>query len=106
MPAPDLASLCDDLEAEHADLDTAVAPAEAAAWDLATPAPGWTVRDQIHHLGWFDRNAVLALEDADGFASTMNEMVADFGAFESKMRGSTCGASSVRLLDRAFTTAS
>jgi len=99
VPAPDLASLCDDLEAEHADLDTAVAPAEAAAWDLATPAPGWTVRDQIHHLGWFDRNAVLALEDADGFASTMNEMVADFGAFESKMAAEARSMSATELLE-------
>jgi uncharacterized protein (TIGR03084 family) len=85
VPAPDLASLCDDLEAEHAALDAVVAPIEAADWDRETPAAGWTVRDQIHHLGWFDRNGVMAVEDPDAFSETMSEMVGDFGAFESKM---------------------
>ena len=85
MAAPDLASLCDDLEAEHADLDAIVAPLDAADWDLDTPAAGWTVRDQIHHLAWFDRNAVLAVEDPDGFTAKMNEMVGDFAAFEATL---------------------
>ena len=85
VPAPDLASLCDDLEAEHADLDAVVAPIAAADWDRTTPAAGWTVRDQIHHLGWFDRNGVVAIEEPDVFRETMEEMVGDFGAFESKM---------------------
>ena len=85
MAAPDIASLCDDLEAEHADLDSVVAPLEPAAWDIDTPAAGWAVRDQIHHLGWFDRNAVLAIEQPDEFTESMNEMVGDFAAFEAKL---------------------
>src|SRR5947207_9687787 len=85
MAAPDLASLCDDLEAEHADLDAVVAPLDAAAWDRLTPAAGWAVRDQIHHLGWFDRNAVVAVEEPDAFTTTMNEMLGDFAAFETTM---------------------
>ena len=85
MPGPDLASLCDDLAAEHADLDAVVAPLDATTWDRATPAVGWAVRDQIHHLAWFDRNAVLAVEDPDGFTTEMNEMVGDFAAFEATL---------------------
>src|SRR2546429_443325 len=64
MPAPDIAGLCDDLAAEHADLDALVAPLDAGGWDRPTPAEGWAIRDQIHHLGWFDRNSVLAISRA------------------------------------------
>ena len=99
MPAPDLAALCDDLAAEHAALDAVVAPVDAADWDRPTPAAGWTVRDQIHHLGWFDRNGVLAIEDPDDFAATMNEMVGDFGAFESTMAAEARAMSSSELLE-------
>jgi uncharacterized protein (TIGR03084 family) len=82
MPPPDVAALCDDLAAEHADLDALVAPLDDSEWDLRTPAEGWAIRDQIHHLGWFDRNGVLAIENPDGFATAMAEMVSDIAAFE------------------------
>ena len=85
MPAPDINEICDDLAAEHADLDALVAPLDASQWDLMTPAEGWAIRDQIHHLGWFDRNGVLAIEDPDGFATAMAEMVSDFDGFEAKL---------------------
>jgi uncharacterized protein (TIGR03084 family) len=86
MPAPDLAALCDDLAAEHAALDALVAPLDASQWDLMTPAEGWAIRDQIHHLAWFDRNGVLAIEDPDGFNASMAEMIGDFEGFETRLR--------------------
>src|SRR5437867_2507117 len=89
MPAPDraaaLAELCDDLVAEHAELDAVVAPLVAEQWDLMTPAEGWAIRDQIHHLGWFDRNGVSAIEDPDGFAASTAELVSDFDGFEVRL---------------------
>jgi uncharacterized protein (TIGR03084 family) len=85
MPAPDLAGLCDDLAAEHAELDALVAPLDASQWDLATPADRWAIRDQIHHLGWFDRNGVLAIEDPDAFNASVAEMVGDFDGFEARI---------------------
>ena len=99
MASPDLASLCDDLEAEHAALDTVVARIDASQWDVATPAARWTVRDQIHHLGWFDRNAVIAIEDPGEFTETMNSMVGDFAAFESKMAAEARAFSAAELLE-------
>jgi uncharacterized protein (TIGR03084 family) len=56
--------LCDELTAEHDDLDRIVADADL---EVATPAPGWTVRDQITHLWFFDQRALLALVDPDAF---------------------------------------
>ena len=58
--------LCDDLVAEHRDLDEVVAVADL---DVPTPAPGWSVGDQISHLWFFDQRAVLALTDGEAFAA-------------------------------------
>jgi uncharacterized protein (TIGR03084 family) len=57
-------TLCDELTAEHEDLDRIVADADI---DTPTPAPGWAVRDQITHLWFFDQRALLALTDPDAF---------------------------------------
>jgi len=57
-------ALCDELTAEHDDLDRIV---DGADLDVPTPAPGWTVRDQISHLWFFDQRALMALTDPDAF---------------------------------------
>jgi uncharacterized protein (TIGR03084 family) len=62
-------AICDDLAAEHADLDRIVAALPDAAWDTSTPSPGWAVRDQISHLWFFDQRAVMALTDPEAFAA-------------------------------------
>ena len=62
-------AICDDLEAEHGDLDEVVAGLDDAHWDTDTPSPGWTIRDQVSHLWFFDQRAVLALTDTDAFVA-------------------------------------
>ena len=57
-------TLCDELTAEHEDLDRIVADADL---EVPTPAPGWAVRDQITHLWFFDQRALMALTDPDAF---------------------------------------
>jgi uncharacterized protein (TIGR03084 family) len=71
--------ICDDLLAEHADLDEVVASLDEAGWNTATPAAGWAVRDQISHLWFFDQRALLALEDADAFAADTQQLMASGG---------------------------
>jgi uncharacterized protein (TIGR03084 family) len=66
-------ALCDDLAAEHDDLDRIVGAADLA---IATPAPGWTVGDQISHLWFFDRRALLAMTDPDAFDRDAEELMA------------------------------
>jgi uncharacterized protein (TIGR03084 family) len=63
----DLRALCDDLAAEHAALDALVAALPEVAWDTPTPAAGWTVRDQVGHLAYYDGQARLAVEDPNRF---------------------------------------
>ena len=58
--------LCDDLTAEHDDLDRMV---DGADLSTPTPAAGWTVGDQVSHLWFFDQRALLALDRARGVRS-------------------------------------
>ena len=67
--------ICDDLEAEHAELDRLVADLDEAGWDLPTPAAGWAVRDQISHLAFFDEAGRTAATDPDRFRAQAKAML-------------------------------
>ncbi|WP_290115874.1 TIGR03084 family metal-binding protein [Actinomadura sp. DC4] len=56
--------LISDLRDETADLERFLDP---GVWDAPTPAEGWTVRDQIVHLAWFDDAAVRAVTTPEEF---------------------------------------
>ena len=60
-----LAELLHDLHAEQAVLDRLLAGISVDTWDRPTPAAGWTVRDQVAHLAYFDELAALALAGGD-----------------------------------------
>ena len=68
--------ICDDLEAEHEALDVLVRDLPDEAWDRLTPAEGWTVRDQISHLWFFDGTARLAVVDVDAFQASAKALLA------------------------------
>ena len=74
------AALLDDLVAEEAALEAVVAQLEDRAWDTATPAAGWAVRDQIAHLAMGDELAALAVTDPERFGSTLAAMLGDLDA--------------------------
>src|SRR5437899_2638011 len=48
-------------------------------WELATPAEGWAVRDQISHLAYFDDAAVQSATDPDAFQAELAKMLAGGG---------------------------
>jgi uncharacterized protein (TIGR03084 family) len=45
-------------------------------WTLPTPAQGWSIRDQVSHLAFFDDSTILALRDAREFRSHADELMA------------------------------
>jgi uncharacterized protein (TIGR03084 family) len=67
-------TICDDLAAEHAALDTVLDA--VIDWDAATPADGWSIRDSVSHLWFFDQRALLAITDPDAFAEDMRTLLA------------------------------
>ncbi len=70
MPA-DLVALVDDVAAETAALRAILDPLPDASWLLPTPAPGWTIADQVSHLAYFDEVAVTSATDPDAFAAVL-----------------------------------
>jgi uncharacterized protein (TIGR03084 family) len=85
--------ICDDLLAEHDDLDAIVASLTEARWSSPTPAAGWSVRDQVSHLWFFDQRALLAITDADGFQRDMEWLFSNGGTDASVAPGrATTGA--------------
>ncbi len=68
-------SICTDLEAETADLLALLEPLSADSWDLPTPAVGWSIRDQVSHLTFFDITGRLAAVDAEAFAASSRQLM-------------------------------
>ena len=66
MPA-DMAVLTADLAAESAELYEVLSVLAEPDWARETPAVGWTLRDQVAHLAFFDDAAVLSATDPQRF---------------------------------------
>ncbi|MDQ6696129.1 MAG: TIGR03084 family metal-binding protein [Actinomycetota bacterium] len=71
------ADLLVDLSDEQVALDALVATIASGAWELATPAEGWALRDQMWHLTYFDAQARRAATDPDGFTAGLADVMAD-----------------------------
>ena len=76
-----LPELLGDLDDEYGELRAAIADLSDLdpRWDLATPAAGWAVRDQISHLAYFDDAGRMAMVDPDAFAGLVEEFLAITG---------------------------
>ncbi|MFQ5555365.1 MAG: TIGR03084 family metal-binding protein [Acidimicrobiia bacterium] len=75
-------AMCGDLAAEHLELAMVVEGLPEDAWDRQTPAAGWTVRDQIAHLAFFDEKALEAHVDPVSFVTEVAAL-AEEGDLES-----------------------
>jgi uncharacterized protein (TIGR03084 family) len=69
-----VAALTTDLAGETADLLTLLAGLGEADWDAPTPADGWSIRDQVTHLAFFDDTALLSLRDRAAFLAQRDEL--------------------------------
>jgi uncharacterized protein (TIGR03084 family) len=75
MPV-DLAALAADLKAETDVVTAMLDPLPAADWDRSTPSPGWTIRDQVTHLAYFDDTAAMAVTDPARFQVEADQLMA------------------------------
>ncbi len=76
MPV-DLARLATDLRVETEQLETLLVGLDATGWATPTPAPGWSVHDQVTHLAYFDVATTTALLDPDRFVAERDVARAD-----------------------------
>jgi uncharacterized protein (TIGR03084 family) len=76
-----VSELLADLDDEYAELRELVGHLSSSApeWDVATPAEGWAVRDQISHLAFFDDAGRQAMVDPQAFAIAAEQAMATAG---------------------------
>jgi uncharacterized protein (TIGR03084 family) len=69
-----VARLADDLAGETADLLPLLAGLGEVGWDALTPAEGWSIRDQVTHLAFFDDTSLLSIRDAEAFIADRDKL--------------------------------
>ena len=69
--------ICTDLAKEYEELDTIVAALDEFGWNAMTPAEGWTVKDQIRHIAYYDERAKLAVTEPEVFAQYLADISVD-----------------------------
>src|SRR6185295_11836212 len=89
-----------DALAEHDDVRAILAGIPEEDWERPTPAAGWTVRDQLSHLAYFDGAACLSMVDADAFRALRAEAVVDIEKFVAATLDYGRGIPGAELLDR------
>jgi uncharacterized protein (TIGR03084 family) len=78
MPA-DMNELANDLAAETAVLRGLIAGLDEAGWRQPTPAPGWSIADQVSHLAHFDEAATASAARPREFDAELARAAADGG---------------------------
>ncbi len=73
--------ICADLAGEQAELDAVVANLDEDGWNTMTPAEGWSIKDQIRHLAYFDDRARLAATDPEAFKAYLQKSMQDLGEY-------------------------
>src|SRR4051812_16486330 len=76
-----------------------MAAMSAADWDAPTPAPGWSARDQISHLAFFDGMTVTAITEPDTFATLREEIMRDLTGYVEAVGQRGAGKSGSEMLD-------
>ncbi|HTU74836.1 MAG TPA: TIGR03084 family metal-binding protein [Trebonia sp.] len=66
--------LADDLAGETAGLLPLLARLGEADWDAPTPAAGWSIRDQVTHLAFFDDTSLVSIRDRAAFIAGREEL--------------------------------
>jgi uncharacterized protein (TIGR03084 family) len=74
--------ICRDLEDEYLSLDDIAAKLDEAGWALATHCAGWSIKDQISHIAFFDAAAREAVTDAAAFARSSGLLFKDLDSFD------------------------
>lgn len=59
---------------EQQELDAVVAKLDDAGWETKTPLEDWDVKEQIHHLAYFENRAKLAASQPEAFKQWFEEI--------------------------------
>jgi len=62
-------AICEDLKTEYNELDRVVAGLDEETWSLVTPFYGWTIKDEISHLSYYESAALQSLTGREAFTA-------------------------------------
>jgi uncharacterized protein (TIGR03084 family) len=99
-----MGALTADLAAESAELYEVLSMLAEPEWNRDTLAAGWTVRDQVTHLAYFDGTAVLSATDPGRFRAETDAIMAEGMDFPDRIaveHRSLSGAEAFAWLQRA-----
>ncbi|MET0899992.1 MAG: TIGR03084 family metal-binding protein [Mycobacterium sp.] len=74
--ALDYTGLLADVRTESDRLLEVLTPLARSGWHLPTPAAGWSIKDQVSHLAFFDDSAFTALTTPEKFRVEADELMA------------------------------
>jgi uncharacterized protein (TIGR03084 family) len=75
--AQTMADLLANLRQQEAALDELLGPLGPQDWYTASAAPGWTVKDQVFHISYFDQVATDVVISPEGFLADLPGILAD-----------------------------
>ncbi len=67
--------ICQDLYDEYEALDSVVSGLSETEWDIVTPFDGWTIKDEISHISYYDEAARLSATSQELFEKHMEKMM-------------------------------
>lgn len=79
-------AICDDLKAEHDELEGALVDLDENQWLLPTPFLTWQIKDEIRHLAYFDDRAALAATDPEAFNRHLETVISDLEGFDRTLK--------------------
>src|SRR5256885_549803 len=71
-----------------------------ADWERPTPAAGWSIRDQLSHLAFFDGAARQSIAEPDAFRAALAEATKDIDGYVAATLSYGRGIPGAELLDR------
>lgn len=71
-----LSQVVAELREETAAIASVLTGLRDSSWEAQTPAAGWTIRDQVTHLAFFDDATLLAICDPEAFTAQRDELLA------------------------------
>jgi len=74
--------ICKDLYDEYESLDAIVSGLSDSEWEKVTPFYGWTIKDEISHIAYYDEAASLSATSPEKFARHMEKMLEGFTNFD------------------------
>lgn len=73
--APSLQDVCRDHRDEINSLATVLGSLANTQWQMATPAPGWAISDQVAHLAMLDERALWSISDPKRFVTDREALI-------------------------------